>query len=126
MTAAGATLFLLGSRYVPAGVLAFLTLTEVVLAPIWVWAAFHETPSGATLAGGAIVLVALLSEGAARVWQSNQADEAMEAPRAQLPPQSAARFLAYGSPASLMLPIACISVGVVLLSTAITLYLSGL
>ena len=35
LTAAGATLFLYGAKFVPAGVLAFLTLTEVVLAPIW-------------------------------------------------------------------------------------------
>ena len=38
LTATGATLFLYSAKFVPAGVLVFLTLTEVVLAPIWVWA----------------------------------------------------------------------------------------
>lgn len=67
LTAAGATLFLYGARFVPAGVLVFLTLTEVVLAPIWVWAAFGEVPSTYTLAGGAIVLTAIFIEAVLRV-----------------------------------------------------------
>ena len=67
LTAAGATLFLYGAKFVPAAVLAFLTLTEVVLAPIWVWAAFGEVPSAHTLAGGAVVLVAICTEAVLRV-----------------------------------------------------------
>lgn len=67
LTAAGATLFLYGAKFVPAGVLVFLTLTEVVLAPIWVWAAFDEVPSAYTLAGGAIVLGAICIEAVLRV-----------------------------------------------------------
>jgi len=63
LTAIGATLFLLGAKYVAAGVLAFLTLTEIVLAPIWVLWVFNEVPSGHTLAGGVVVLTALLIEG---------------------------------------------------------------
>ena len=47
--------------------LVFLTLTEVVLAPIWVWAAFDEVPSAYTLAGGAIVLGAICIEAVLRV-----------------------------------------------------------
>ena len=67
LTATGATLFLYGAKFVPAGVLAFLTLTEVVLAPIWVWAVFAEVPSAYTLAGGAVVLVAICTEAVLRV-----------------------------------------------------------
>ena len=67
LTAAGATLFLHGAKFVPAGVLVFLTLTEVVLAPIWVWAAFDEVPGAWTLAGGAIVLGAICIEAVLRV-----------------------------------------------------------
>ena len=67
LTATGATLFLYGAKFVPAGVLVFLTLTEVVLAPIWVWAAFNEVPSTYTLAGGAIVLGAIFIEAVLRV-----------------------------------------------------------
>ena len=63
----GATLFLHGAKFVPAGVLVFLTLTEVVLAPVWVWAAFDEVPSAYTLAGGAIVLGAICIEAVLRV-----------------------------------------------------------
>ena len=67
LTAAGATLFLYGAKFVPAGVLVFLTLTEVVLAPIWVWAVFDEVASAYTLAGGAIVLAAICIEAVLRV-----------------------------------------------------------
>ena len=67
LTAAGATLFLYGAKFVPAAVLVFLTLTEVVLAPIWVWAVFAEVPSAYTLAGGAIVLTAICIEAVLRV-----------------------------------------------------------
>ena len=67
LTAAGATLFLYGARFVPAGVLVFLTLTEVVLAPVWVWAAFDEVPSTYTLAGGGVVLTAICIEAVLRV-----------------------------------------------------------
>jgi len=67
LTAVGATLFLYGAKFVPAGVLVFLTLTEVVLAPIWVWAVFDEVPSVYTLAGGAVVLGAICVEAVLRI-----------------------------------------------------------
>lgn len=51
--------FTMGSRHVPAAELALLSLTEVVLGPIWVWLAFAEVPGLATLAGGAILLVSI-------------------------------------------------------------------
>ena len=67
LTAAGATLFMYGAKFVPAGVLVFLTLTEVILAPIWVWGAFGEVPSAHTLLGGAVVLAAICVEAVLRV-----------------------------------------------------------
>ena len=67
LTATGATLFLYGAKFVPAAVLVFLTLTEVVLAPIWVWAVFDEVPSAHTMTGGAIVLGAICVEAVLRV-----------------------------------------------------------
>ncbi len=70
LTATGATLFMSGAKYVPAGVLAFLTLTEIVLAPLWVWIGFGEMPGTLTVAGGAIVLVAILGEGVSRAMGS--------------------------------------------------------
>ena len=57
---AGLLIYTAGSRYLPAAELALLALTEVVLGPIWVWLGVGETPSLATLLGGAIVLCALV------------------------------------------------------------------
>jgi len=55
----GLLLFTAGSRHVPAAELTLLSLTEVVLGPLWVWLAFAEEPSTATLAGGAILLLSI-------------------------------------------------------------------
>ena len=52
----------IGGRLIPAGEVALLTLLEIVLGPLWVWAVLSEQPSTATLAGGAIVLAAVLVE----------------------------------------------------------------
>ena len=57
---AGMVLFTLGSRHVPAVELTLLSLTEVVLAPIWVWLWIAETPRPWTLIGGAVVIAALI------------------------------------------------------------------
>ena len=72
LTAAGATLFMFGARYIAAGLLAFLTLTEVVLAPIWVWIGFGEVPSDYTLIGGGIVLSAIIAEATLRVIKTSR------------------------------------------------------
>ena len=53
---AGIFLFTLGSKSVPSAELVLLSLTEVVLAPVWVWLAFGEVPSVPTLVGGLILL----------------------------------------------------------------------
>lgn len=55
----GLTLYTIGARVVPAAELMLLSLTEVVLAPIWVWVGVGETPSMESLIGGAIVLGAV-------------------------------------------------------------------
>jgi drug/metabolite transporter (DMT)-like permease len=59
----------LGARLIPAAEVALLSLLEVVLGPLWVWLADGERPATATLAGGAVVVlaVALLATGAGRV-----------------------------------------------------------
>lgn len=59
---AGLLLFTLGSRHVPAAELTLLSLTEVILGPIWVWLAFDEQPSRATLLGGALLLVSISAQ----------------------------------------------------------------
>jgi drug/metabolite transporter (DMT)-like permease len=50
----------IGGRLIPAGEVALITLLEIVLGPIWVWAFLSEQPAAATLLGGAIVLAAVL------------------------------------------------------------------
>ena len=57
--ASGLALYAIGSRRVPAAEATFLAALEVPLTPLWVWAILGETPSAATLLGGAIVLSAL-------------------------------------------------------------------
>jgi DME family drug/metabolite transporter len=60
--AGGLLMFTLGSRFVPAAELTLLSLTEVILGPIWVWLAFSEQPSYATLLGGAILLTSISAQ----------------------------------------------------------------
>ena len=55
----GLTCFTLGARHVPAVEMTLLSLTELVLGPLWVWLGVGEVPSAPTLAGGAMVLAAL-------------------------------------------------------------------
>jgi drug/metabolite transporter (DMT)-like permease len=50
----------IGGRLIPAAEVALITLLEVVLGPLWVWVFLAEQPSAATLAGGGIVLVAVV------------------------------------------------------------------
>jgi len=52
-------LFTTGVRLMPAADAALITLLECVLAPLWVWLAFAETPEARTIAGGAVVLGAV-------------------------------------------------------------------
>jgi drug/metabolite transporter (DMT)-like permease len=56
---AGLVCFTIGSKVVPAAELALLSMTEVVLGPLWVWLFLGETAGGYTLAGGAILMVAI-------------------------------------------------------------------
>lgn len=75
----GTILFTAGVRHLPAAQTALVTLLEVVLAPLWVWLAFAETPSGATLAGGALIMVAVLGHTA---WTAGWPAATITRPRA--------------------------------------------
>ncbi len=59
---AGFILITMGTRLIPAAEVALLSLTETVLAPIWVWLFVYEVPSVFTLIGGAIVLTAVVGQ----------------------------------------------------------------
>jgi len=56
----GLPIFNAAGRHVPAARTSLLLLSEIVLAPIWVWLIVNETPAGNTVVGGAVILVALV------------------------------------------------------------------
>jgi drug/metabolite transporter (DMT)-like permease len=56
----GLVLLTIGARLIPAAEVALITLLEIVLGPLWVWIALSEQPGAATIAGGVIVLGAVL------------------------------------------------------------------
>jgi drug/metabolite transporter (DMT)-like permease len=58
----GLILLALGGRLVSATRTALISILDTPLAPLWVWLAFGEVPAAATLAGGAIVMVAVLGD----------------------------------------------------------------
>ncbi len=64
---AGFLLITLGTRRVPAAEVPLLALTEVVLAPLWVWVWVEEAPGRLTLLGGAVVLAAVLGQAVVRL-----------------------------------------------------------
>ena len=53
-------LFLGGTAHVPAAEVALLALIETVLGPLWVWIGIGETPTAMTLAGGVVVVAAIV------------------------------------------------------------------
>lgn len=55
-----------GPRYISGPEVAMFYLLETVLAPIWVWMIFSDTPTTASLIGGSILIVALVAHS---VWQ---------------------------------------------------------
>lgn len=56
----GFALFVFGARRVTPVETALIGALEVPITPLWVWLVFDETPSGATLTGGALVLLAVV------------------------------------------------------------------
>ncbi|MFZ1775272.1 MAG: DMT family transporter [Rhizobiaceae bacterium] len=55
-----------GPRWISGPEVAMFYLLETVLAPIWIWMIFAETPTSRTLAGGAVLIVTLAIHSA---WQ---------------------------------------------------------
>ncbi len=56
----GTILYQKGAPFIPAVGLAFLSQTEAVFGPLWVWLFLAETPLPSTLLGGAIILTAVI------------------------------------------------------------------
>ena len=55
-----------GPRFISGPEVAMFYLLETVLAPVWVWMIFAETPTTASLIGGSILIVALVAHS---LWQ---------------------------------------------------------
>ncbi|MBA3910822.1 MAG: EamA family transporter [Rhodobacter sp.] len=58
--ALGMVMYTLGSRVIAAADLTLLSLIEVLLAPVWVFAFLGETASAATFVGGGVLLAAVV------------------------------------------------------------------
>lgn len=58
-------LLVVAARHLSAPALALLALLEVVLGPLWAWLGAGEVPAARTLAGGALILAALIVNEAA-------------------------------------------------------------
>jgi drug/metabolite transporter (DMT)-like permease len=50
----------MGARLLPAAEVALITLLEVVLGPLWVWISISEKPAATAIAGGCVVILAVL------------------------------------------------------------------
>jgi drug/metabolite transporter (DMT)-like permease len=59
----GSLLFTAGAKRLPAADAALLSVLETVLGPLWVWLAVDERPDASVLAGGGLVLAAVLMAG---------------------------------------------------------------
>lgn len=68
-----------GPRYLSAPEVGMFYLLETILAPIWVWIVFSETPTTQTLIGGAILVLALIGHS---LWQMR--NKAVKAHKAQI------------------------------------------
>ena len=58
----GLVLYTRASRHLPAAELQLVATAELVMAPLWVWIGVGEAPGAATLAGGALVVLAILGQ----------------------------------------------------------------
>ena len=76
----GFALLTAGARLIPAAQVGLITLLEVVLGPLWVWLALDERPSALTLAGGAIVLAAIVIQTRSAPTPEPERDHALPAP----------------------------------------------
>lgn len=68
----GLVLYSLGSRHVPAAESTLLSMTEVVLSPIWVWLVFGEEAGLLMLVGGGILLSALFANAVSGIMRERR------------------------------------------------------
>jgi drug/metabolite transporter (DMT)-like permease len=63
--AVGFLLFMAGARLIPAAESSLIGMLETVLGPLWVWLVVGERPDAASVAGGLLILLALVANTAA-------------------------------------------------------------
>jgi len=66
---AGLILTTIGIAKVPAAHAALLMALDLPMSPVWVWAAFGEQPTALALAGGIVVLMAILGHILVEGWR---------------------------------------------------------
>jgi drug/metabolite transporter (DMT)-like permease len=67
------SLLMLGPRYLPAPEVSMITLLEVILGPLLVWAVIGENPGQATLIGGAVIILVVGAHTARRLSANGSA-----------------------------------------------------
>ena len=80
----GCLLLVAASRHLTATELGLLALLEPILGPVWVWALLGEHPGRLAIAGGAIVLCAVIANEAYALWRGRP-QPAGDAPPAATP-----------------------------------------
>jgi drug/metabolite transporter (DMT)-like permease len=73
---AGAVLYVLGARHLPAAEVTLIAMLESVLSPLWVWLVLDETPGAHVLLGGALVLAAVIALTLGAAWRREAAVQA--------------------------------------------------
>jgi drug/metabolite transporter (DMT)-like permease len=73
----GLALLTVGARLIPPAQVAVISLLEIVLGPLWVWLAYEERPSAATVAGGVVVVAAVVVQ----AWSPGRTARGREASR---------------------------------------------
>ena len=69
----GLALLTVAARLIPPAEVALVSMLELPLGPLWVWLAYDEVPAAATLAGGAVVVAAVLLQATAELGRAPRA-----------------------------------------------------
>ncbi|HEY1316783.1 MAG TPA: DMT family transporter [Gaiella sp.] len=80
----GLALLTVGARLIPPAQVAVISLLEIVLGPLWVWLAYDERPGAATVAGGAVVVAAVVVQ----AWRPGPPERVPRAPVPESVPEA--------------------------------------
>ena len=80
----GLALLTVGARLIPPAQVAVISLLEIVLGPLWVWLAYDERPGAATVAGGAVVVAAVVVQ----AWRPGSSGRVRQGPLPESVPEA--------------------------------------